>query len=268
MSELGALLAQHGLTIVFINVLLAQLGLPLPALPMLVVAGSLLSAGSLGVLPLASAVVAGSLLGDTPWFLAGRRYGHRILSRLCRVSMEPDSCVKQTENIFWRWGPQSLVVAKYLPGFSTVAPPLAGTMGLSLPRFLGYSALAALLWGAAPIAAGYAFSDEVEGVLAQVENAGLGAAALIGTIVAAYAVFKGAQRYLLMRFLRMVRISVDELRAMIDRGERPVILDVRSSLAREADARAIPGALRVDLSEIESVLSRLPPEGDVVVYCS
>src|SRR4051812_14325917 len=120
MEALRQLLAQHGLTLVFLNVLAAQIGLPIPALPMLIVAGALLAEGTMHVLPLALTVIVASLLGDFPWYLAGRRYGYRILRTLCRISIEPDSCVKQTENIFSRWGAPSLLVAKYVPGFSTV----------------------------------------------------------------------------------------------------------------------------------------------------
>ena len=268
MDALTSLLAQHGLTLVFANVLIAQLGLPLPALPMLVVAGALVSDGTLRIAPLALVVMIASLLGDTPWYYAGRRYGYRVLRTLCRISMEPDSCVKQTENIFGRWGPPSLLLAKYIPGFSTVAPPLAGTMGLAFPRFLLYSAAAALLWAAVPVAAGYFFRHQVQWVLDWLESMGTGALAVIAAIVLGYAVTKAIERYLLIRFLRMVRISDTELRALIDAGRTPMIFDVRSSLAREAEPRVIPGAVSVDLDSVESMLERVPPQTEVVVYCS
>ena len=268
MSALSSLLAQHGLTLVFLNVLLAQLGLPLPALPILILAGALVADGTLHVLSLAVVVVIASLMGDTPWYFAGRRYGYRILRTLCRISMEPDSCVKQTENIFSRWGPPSLLFAKYVPGFSTVAPPLAGTMGLGLGRFLSYSAVAALLWAASPVAAGFFFQREVEWVVASLEAMGAGAVAIVGGLIAAYLAVKAIERYLLIRFLRMVRITVPDLRQMIDDGQQPVILDVRSPLAREAEPRMIPGAISMDLDAVERVLERVPPGRDVVVYCS
>lgn len=268
MDALTSLLAQHGLTLVFANVLVAQLGLPLPALPMLVVAGALVSDGTLRIAPLALVVMIASLLGDTPWYYAGRRYGYRVLRTLCRISMEPDSCVKQTENIFGRWGPPSLLLAKYIPGFSTVAPPLAGTMGLEFPRFLLYSAAAALLWAAVPVAAGYFFRHQVQWVLDWLESMGTGALAIIAAIVLGYAAMKAIERYLLIRFLRMVRISDTELRALIDSGRTPMIFDVRSSLAREAEPRVIPGAVSVDLDTVEIMLERVPPQTEVVVYCS
>ena len=268
MDALTSLLTQHGLTLVFANVLVAQLGLPLPALPMLIVAGTLVAQGTLHVAPLALIVMIGSLLGDTPWYFAGRRYGYRVLRTLCRISIEPDSCVKQTENIFGRWGPPSLLVAKYIPGFSTVAPPLAGTMGLALPRFLLYSAAAALLWAAVPVAAGYFFSAEVEWLLAWLENMGAGALAVLAAVVLIYAGIKGLQRYLLIRFLRMVRISGAELRQMLDQGRPPIIFDVRSALAREAEPRMLPGAVSVDLDDVEGMLERVSADSEVVIYCS
>jgi membrane protein DedA with SNARE-associated domain len=268
LDALTSLLTQHGLTLVFANVLVAQLGLPLPALPMLVVAGALVSDDSLRLAPLALVVMIASLLGDTPWYFAGRLYGYRVLRTLCRISIEPDSCVKQTENIFGRWGPPSLLLAKYIPGFSTVAPPLAGTMGLALPRFLLYSAAAALLWAAVPVACGYFFSTEVESLLEWLSNMGTGAFAIVAAVVLGYAGMKAVERYLLIRFLRMVRISSTELRRMIDEGHAPVIFDVRSALAREAEPRMLPGAVPVDLDTVEGMLERVAPDSEVVVYCS
>jgi membrane protein DedA with SNARE-associated domain len=268
LDALTSLLTQHGLTLVFANVLIAQLGLPLPALPMLVLAGALVSDGSLHLASLALVVMIASLLGDTPWYFAGRRYGYRVLRTLCRISIEPDSCVKQTENIFGRWGPPSLLVAKYIPGFSTVAPPLAGTMGVALPRFLLYSAAAALLWAAVPVAGGYFFSSEVESLLEWLSNMGAGAFAILVSLVLIYAAIKAFQRYMLIRFLRMVRIGATELRQMIEEGRVPIIFDVRSALAREAEPRMIPGAVSVDLDSVERMLERVLPDSEVVVYCS
>src|SRR6185503_10539221 len=171
---------------VFWNVLLAQLGLPIPAMPMLVLAGALVAEGSLHVVPLAIVVVVASLLGDVPWYLAGKRYGYRVLRTLCRISIEPDSCVKQTENIFTRWGPPSLVLAKYIPGFATMAPPLAGTMRLDFAPFVAYSAGAVVLWAAAPATAGFFFSREVEWVIERASAMGAGALLILALVIAAY----------------------------------------------------------------------------------
>lgn len=268
MEALRELLSQHGLTIVFLNVLIAQLGLPVPALPMLVVAGALLAEGTVHVLPLALVVITASLLGDTPWYFAGRHYGYRMLRTLCRVSIEPDSCVKQTERIFARWGAPSLLLAKYIPGFATVAPPLAGTMRVTLGEFLAYSAVAAALWAALPTAAGFFFHREVDWVLDSIEAMGAGTLMVVAVILVVYIAVKATQRYLLLRFLRMIRITAVDLREMIEAGGQPLILDARSELAREAEPRRIPGAIEVDLDTVEQVVGIVAPERDVIVYCS
>jgi membrane protein DedA with SNARE-associated domain len=268
LEALRQLLAQHGLSIVFANVFVTQLGLPVPALPMLILAGALLADGTIHLLPLAAAVVIASLLGDLPWYFAGRRYGYRILRTLCRISIEPDSCVKQTESIFSRWGPPSLLVAKYIPGFATVAPPLAGTMRVGLGRFSLYSAAAALLWAALPVLGGFSFRREVDWLLARIEAMGTGALVIVTSIVLVYVGVKAAQRYLLIRFLRMIRISVHDLRDIIAGGGTPLILDARSALAREAEPRRIPGAIEVDLDAVDKIIGVVPPDRDVIVYCS
>lgn len=268
MTELTDLLARHGLALVFVNVLLAQAGAPLPAMPLLIVAGAFVAQGTLGLLPVLVTAVVASLLGDIPWYFAGRRYGYRILGSLCRVAIEPDICVKQTENIFMRWGGRSLMVAKFIPGFATVAPPLAGTMHLSFRRFLIYSSVGALAWALAPVAAGALFRTEVEWALARLEEMGAGALAVIGAALAIYLGVKLIERLMLARFMRMMRIGVNELDRLLQERVKPVILDARSPLARSLDPRHIPGALAVDMAAPELYLDRVPADRDVVVYCS
>jgi membrane protein DedA with SNARE-associated domain len=268
MEEMTGLLAQHGLALVFVNVLLTQGGVPIPAVPILVVAGAFVSQGQIALAPLILVSVIASLIGDTLWYFAGRRYGYRILRTLCRVAIEPDSCVKQTETIFERWGAPSLMLAKYVPGFATAAPPLAGTMRLGLPAFLAYSAVAALLWAGLPIALGAVFHAEVESALEWLESMGTGAAAVIAAVVLFYIGIKAVQRYLLIRFLRMVRISVEEVRQLLDREPKPVVLDVRSATARNLDPRRLPGAVAVDIAAPQTGLVAVPPDRDVIVYCN
>ena len=267
MEELTGLLAQHGLSLVFLNVLLTQCGVPLPAVPILVVAGAFVAQGGMGLPALLAATVIASLIGDTLWYFAGRHYGYRILRTLCRVAIEPDSCVKQTETAFDRWGPPSLMLAKYVPGFSTAAPPLAGAMRLGLPAFLAYSAVAALLWAGLPIVLGIVFYAEVESALEWLEGMGTGAVAVIATAVVLYVGVKSVQRYLLIRFLRMVRISVQEVRDLLQAGLNPLILDVRSPSARRLDPRRLPGAVAVDI-EAPPDLAEAARNRDVIVYCN
>ncbi len=268
MEEMIGLLAEYGLLLVFANVLLTQAGLPVPAVPMLVVAGALAAQGQFGFVTLLLVAMTAALAGDVPWYFAGRRYGHRVLRTLCRIAIEPDTCVKQTENIFDRWGPSSLLVSKYIPGFATVAPPLAGAMQLGLRPFLLYSAAGALLWAALPVALGAAFHTEVEWALAKFSDLGGGALLVLGGIAAVYVAIKSVQRYLFLRMLRAARVSVTELRALLQGVMPPVVIDVRSASVRKLDPRRIPGAIAVNLEEAAAALPGLPPDRDVVVYCS
>ena len=263
-----SLLAQHGLLLVFANVLLTQAGIPLPAVPMLVVAGALAAQGEFTYTTLLLVAMAAALLGDIPWYFAGRRYGHRVLRTLCRIAIEPDSCVKQTESIFERWGPSSLLVSKYIPGFATVAPPLAGAMRLALLPFLLFSAAGALLWAAAPVMLGSIFHTEVEWALERFAELGTGALMLLGTLFVIYAAIKAVQRYLFLRMLRAARMSVQELRELLRSDLPPVVIDVRSNAVRSLDPRRIPGAIAVNLDDAAVALQEVPPDRDVVVYCS
>ena len=268
MEQMTGLLAQHGLLIVFANVLLTQAGIPVPAVPMLVVAGALAAQGEFGYIALLLTALAATLAGDIPWYFAGRRYGHRVLRTLCRISIEPDSCVKQTESIFERWGAPSLIVAKYIPGFATVAPPLAGAMRLGLPPFLLFSTLGALLWIAVPVALGALFHAEVEWALERLTELGSGALLMLGAVIAAYAALKAVQRYLFLRMLHAARMSVQELRELLQGELPPVVVDVRSHTLRKLDPRHIPGAIAVNMDDAAAALREVPPDRDVVVYCS
>ena len=135
-----------GLSFVFLNVLLEQLGLPVPAVPTLIVAGALAADGRLPWSGVAAVAVGACLLGDSAWYLAGRLYGGRVMSVLCRISLTPDTCVSQTQARFERWGARALIVAKFVPGLSMVAPPLAGATRMAYRRFAGYSLIGSCLW--------------------------------------------------------------------------------------------------------------------------
>jgi membrane protein DedA with SNARE-associated domain len=268
MQDIAGLLSDHGLLFVFANVFLTQAGVPMPAVPLMIVAGALAQEGHFGFAPLLAAAVVASLLGDLPWFYAGRRYGYRILRVLCRMAVEPSSCVQQTEDKLTRWGAPSLMVAKFIPGFATVAPPLAGATRLGLVQFLFFSAIGAGLWAGAAILAGALFHSQIEGVLAWLSIAGMQALLVLGALLLAYIGVKWIQRLLFIRFIRMVRIQPPELKTLMAGDPQPMILDARSAAARRADPRHIPGAIPVDLTSGEPVSARLEGDRDVVVYCS
>jgi membrane protein DedA with SNARE-associated domain len=267
MEQLEETLAQYGLWMVFGNVLLTQLGMPLPAVPTIIVAGALARQGHWPAALVVVVCVAACLLGDLPWYYAGRRFGYRVLNMLCRISIQPDSCVRQTEDVFSRWGPPSLMFAKFVPGFATVAPPISGALRLPLLPFLGYSAIGAALWSGAALAAGMFFHAEVDRVLRWAAEFGGRAVLVIAAIAGAYIAVRWVQRYMFLRFMRMMRVDVDELHELMQTDPRPVILDARSAAARRLDPRRIPGALIIDVAE-PVLHAGIEPDRDVVIYCT
>jgi membrane protein DedA with SNARE-associated domain/rhodanese-related sulfurtransferase len=213
------------------------------------------------------ATVAGTA-GNLPWYLAGRRYGYRVLKLVCRVTLSPDSCVRQTETAFERRGPAMLVVSRFLPGIETVAPPLAGALSLPFGRFLVYDAAGSALRAAAGLALGLAFHHQVGWLIHRLAELGTNALIVLGALLAAYVAYRFVQRWRFLRSLRTSRISVQELYDMMSRGEDPVVLDVRTAAHRRLDGRQIPGAHPVDLDALEGTLVRVPRDREVVVYCA
>src|SRR6266702_3873959 len=238
------LIAQYGLALVFANVLLEQLGLPIPAVPALVVAGALSAAGEFSPLAVFGVAFVACMMGDAVWYLAGRRYGRRVMTLLCRLSLSPDSCVRQTEFRFERWGKLTLVLSKFFPGLGVV------------------------IWAGAAIAAGMAFHAQINEFIARLEGLGTLAAAAIGVLLGGYIALKWWERRRFYKLLRIARIGVDELRALIKGDKRPVVVDVRSSSARDLDPRFIPGALAMDVADVERRLDQLPADREIIFYCT
>ena len=261
-------LSQYGLWAVVLNVLLNQIGLPLPALPTLIVAGAIAASGQLSLAGLFSGAVAACLVADCGWYLVGQVYGIRVLKALCRISLEPDSCVSQTQNRFERWGVNSLVIAKFVPGLSTIAPPMAGAMRIGWPRFVLLSMLSAALWVGVALVAGMLFRLQIERLLQRLDQIGSMAAAGGLMLLGAYVAFKWWERRRFMKALRMARIGVAELNELIRAGTEPLIIDVRSSSARALEPHWIPGALHIALPEVAPRLKDLPRDRDIILYCT
>jgi rhodanese-related sulfurtransferase len=188
---------------------------------------------------------------------------------MCRLSLSPDSCVRQTENIYERWGAPSLVVAKFVPGFAAVATSMAGMVRTRLSSFALFDTIGALLWSTVAVALGWTFRNAVGDVLAVLAEAGhWGLIALI-VALALFIAVKALQRYQLIRSLRMSRVSVDELNDLLAEGAPPLIVDVRS-LSSQKRGR-IPGAVWIDSHAFdESLRARGLNDRvgqDVIVYC-
>jgi len=266
MDPIAAQLAQYGVPLIGLNVLLQQIGLPIPAVPTMMLAGALAVAGRIDFAAAFAISVVASLVADLLWFWAGRRYGYPVLRFLCRISLSPDTCVRQTEGIFERWGFFSVVVSKFVPGFATVAPPIAGALKMRVGPFVAASTASAALWVGAAMIAGVVFARQIEVALAWMQGHVALAALTLGAMVAAYVGVKALQRWRMSRFLATAIITVDELRDRLTDDPRPFIVDVGSSLAHHARPH-IPGAVLLDLDAIART-DDFPDDRDIVLYCA
>ncbi len=243
-QHLPFLFGNYGLALVFVNVLLNQIGLPVPAIPTLILAGGLAANGELPTLPLFLVSVAACVAADCGWYLVGQQIR------------------------FERWGVNSLVIAKFIPGLATIAPPLAGAMRIGWPRFIFLSTLAAVLWVGAAMTAGSLFRAQIGGLLSDLHRIGSIASAVVLLFLCAYIGYKFWERRRFFKMLRMARISVAELYELIQAGAAPVIIDVRSATARSLEPAWIPGALHISLQDAAQHVKDLPQGRDIVLYCN
>lgn len=267
MNTLLQLIGDHALTVAFFNVLLVQLGLPFPAYPVLIVTGALAAHGQHSTASLLGAAVAACLVADLAWYAAGRSYGGRVVRSVCRISLSPDSCVRQTESLFTRWGAWSLLVAKFIPGFGTIAAVLAGNTRLPLARFIAFDAAGSALYAGVAIGLGMLFRDAVDDTLAVFEEMGHIGLALVVLALVAFVAVKWWQRHSLLRELRMSRISVPELQVLLDADPALAIVDVRSAESRQRDG-AIPGAIHWPRDAGPEAGAEMARDVEVVVYCA
>jgi membrane protein DedA with SNARE-associated domain/rhodanese-related sulfurtransferase len=267
MAQLSHLIHTYGALIVFGIVLLEQIGLPIPAFPVLIIAGALaVDKGANWPLFLAASIAA-CLVSDYFWFRAGRFYGKRILRLLCKISLSPDSCVSQTEDNFTRWGAKSLVVAKFIPGFNTIAPPLAGATGTTTQRFIWLSSAGALLWSGVGMGLGAWFHGSVDDVIGWFETLGSTALMVVGALLALFVFFKYIERRRNLGAADLPRITTDELKALLEAGHDPLIVDARGVTARQLE-QGIPGALVYGDAVPERLMATLDRERHIVVYCT
>jgi membrane protein DedA with SNARE-associated domain len=267
LAELTQILGDYGYALIFISVFLDQAGVPLPAPPLLLAAGAMAGTGEL-YLPLTiAAAVAGSMPSDLLWYGLGRRRGSSVLRLLCRLSIEPDSCVRSSENIFERHGPRSLLVAKFIPGIQTAAPPLAGVFGMPLPRFLAYDGGGAVIWSASFLLLGFAFHEQIGQLLQGAEEVGGQAVGVLAAIFLAYLVVKFVNRQLFLRKLRVARVTPERAKELLDTREVAVV-DLRHPMQRRLEPRTLPGAVSIGVDEIEARHEEIPRDRDVILFCT
>lgn len=267
MNDFVALLASQGSALVFVATLATRLGAPVPAVPFLIVAGGLTVGGEVSFVAVTFAAVLGNIIGDGVWFLAGRRWGYRVMRLLCRISLSADSCVRRSESILGRWGGLSLIAAKFVPGVSVVAPPMAGALGMSNLRFLSYETVAALIWTLGFLILGRVFHSAIQDVLAVLSSVGLTATAIFVLLVAAFVLWRYRQRRMAQRADDIELIEVQLLREAFAAGAGPTVIDVRSDEARALDERSIPGAIGIALNHLPKRLGSFSDGRELVVFC-
>jgi membrane protein DedA with SNARE-associated domain/rhodanese-related sulfurtransferase len=268
MNETLEFLVRHGYSLLFGWVFAEQMGLPLPSGPLLLAAGALAGTDRMNLLFVLTLPLLAVAICDTFWYELGRRRGMSILRLICRISLERDSCVRRTQIRFERDGAWALVVAKFVPGLNAVAPPLAGVIRMKWRRFFFFDGLGALLWASAYIATGYAFSGELERIVAHLAFLGRGLFALLLATLAAYVGWKYFHRRRFLRSLRIARITPEELKRRMDAREDLVIVDLRSSLEFDSEPETIPGAVHMDAADLEEAFEVIPRDREIVLFCS
>jgi membrane protein DedA with SNARE-associated domain len=267
MNEIIQFVIEHAYSLVFVSVLADQIGVPVPSSPMLLAAGTLAGRGWVLFLPSFLLGVGASLTSNMIWYWIGWRKGGSGLSFLCRISLNPDSCVRNTASLFSRYGAPLLLVAKFIPGLNTLAPPLAGIVRMPLAIFLAYDVLGAGIWVGSLIGIGYAFGYEIEALFGAVVKKGYLFGALLLGGLAVFVGWKYVQRRNFIRRIQMARIGTEELKEKIDRGEDLAIFDVRHPMEFHTDPRVIPGAVYAPLEGWkEEDYSRIK-DREVIVYC-
>jgi len=261
-------LFRHGYSLLIGWVFAEQIGIPIPSIPILLSAGALAGTGRLRLGTSLICVVLAAVMADLVWYHLGFRKGHRILNLLCKMSLEPDSCVRRTANIYVKQGARFLLLAKFVPGLNTISPPLAGIMHMSLRRFLLFDAVGTLIWASVFLGTGYIFSSEIEDAAERIVTLGEKLVLLLAAGLAGYIFYRYAARRKFLRQLRIARISVDELKQKLDRGENPLIVDLRDPYDFEAEPEIIPGAIHMDTSEFGEKPNQFSPAKEVILYCT
>lgn len=260
------LVERHGYALLFLWVLAEQGALPVPSVPLLIVVGALVRTGSLNAAAAVACCLAGALLADSVWFQLGRRRGKRVLQFICRVSLEPDSCVRKTETSFYKHGLKTLLVSKFVPGLNAVAAPLAGDSGVGRARFLAVDSVGILFWSTVYMGAGYLFGDQVEDVLASAQRWGTGFVMLVIGLFAAWILWKLVQRRRFLKQLDVDRITPEELRERIVVGDDLYIVDLRGRW--EASSTSIDGTIRLAPEDLAANSKEVPRDREVILLCS
>lgn len=268
-----SIFVKYAYLILFLWVLVEQLGIPIPSIPLLLTVGTLSATHKTSASVALVCVLAACMLSDSMWYLLGRRYGNRVLKLLCRFSLEASTCVSKTENYFVRRGPVTLLFAKFVPGLSTVAAPIAGQTGMPFDRFIMWDLAGSIVWAETYILAGRFFGDIAQKSAVFFHLLGHFAGAVFILMVIGFLVYRLVKQRRFIASVKKMRLEPEELMAMIDEASHagqvaPFIVDLRHPLDYLPDPRVLPGAVRVGPAELALHSDRIPRDRDVILYCT
>jgi membrane protein DedA with SNARE-associated domain len=268
MHHLLQSLVRPSYPVLFALVFAEQMGLPIPSAPVLMAAGALAGTGRLSLVAAILVAVLAAMAADAIWYVLGWFRGHAILKLLCRISLEPDSCVRRTENAFAERGGRVLLFSKFVPGLGAAAMPLAGMLRMTLGLFLAWDSAGTLIWAGSFAVGGFLFSRQIERAIAVVLGFGSGLGLVVILPLAGYLGWKYHQRQKFLSDLRMARITPEDLKRKLDSGENLAVIDLRHAIEFDADGVKVPGAIHIDPQEIETRHVEIPRDRDVVLYCT
>jgi membrane protein DedA with SNARE-associated domain/rhodanese-related sulfurtransferase len=271
MQDASHFLSHYGVLAIFVVVFLKQLGPPLPAFPLLLIAGAAAVTGGVNAIAALTAAVLGSVLADTLWYGLGRRYGYTILRWLCRISLNPDSCVRQSESTLVRWGSASLIAGKFIPGFSSVAAPLAGAIGMSPAKFTIANIAGASVYAVFCMGLGALFSHQVEAIVTWLAINVQRGLIVVAIALAIFIAYKVALRRKFLREIDAIKVSPQEFDQLLRKDRGPIVLDVRSATGRKNDPRSVPNAEPFDSQDALRIKQLQRPENigrDIIVFCA
>jgi membrane protein DedA with SNARE-associated domain/rhodanese-related sulfurtransferase len=263
----------HAYAILFLWVLLEQLGCPVPSIPLLLAAGTLSATHRISFATALVCVLIACILADSAWYALGRRYGASVIRLLCKLSLESTTCISKTESYFGRRGAVTLLFAKFVPGLSTVSPPIAGQTGMPYSRFLLYDLSGSVFWALSFLLAGRFFGDVAKRSQAFFGLLSHFAAVVFLLMVAGFFLYRVLKQRRFVAKVRELRLDPADLKAMLDRASsdpttQPYIVDLRHPLDYLPDPRVLPGAVRIGPAELALRADLIPRDRDIILYCT
>jgi membrane protein DedA with SNARE-associated domain len=268
MSKIIQFILLHGYGLLFIGSFLAQFGLPIPAAPLFLAAGALAGMGEFNFFMILLVAISAILFSDLLWYEIGRYRGHKVLSWVCRISLDPDSCVQSSKSMFSRHGTYSLLISKFIPGINTVTPPLAGIFHMRRLRFFFFNVLGTIIFVGFFAGLGFLLGEEVEKYSEKIlDMGGWMGGILLGALVA-FILFKYLRRRRSAHRFAVPRIAADYLKERIAKGDDLLIVDIRSDLEVGSDPFTLPGAHHIPWEQFEKNPHRFPSDREIILYCS